>query len=328
MLGDWLFADDLNDRIDDIVLDPTLPALDHNGHVHVYSGPERDVKRQIAGVLIDNHERAIIRAARFGAVLIDDTRVGKFLIEFKGVGSAIIAGKGTFEYFRAHPHVDDADRFSQAIAPWQHASVLFALAASGYVTTTVSGAPPDGVYCSLETPHLINSYHTGFPLKNIVRALFVPRKEPVEYFNLVPYPQIEAVYTPTNWKPATKMIVKSEHRMSLQEALHAVRPSTIRDALKLASREVLSNPIELYEYFLESRECYEVARELMIKSTTASPRKTSKTPIERQQLRERRLEEFGAMALALVQTELDLMPAASRPSIIVPPCCTVRRARP
>ena len=104
--------------------------------------------------------------------------------------------------------------------------------------------------------------------------------------------------------------------MTLHEALHGVKSVTIREVIKKASQEILLRPIELFQYFLESQECYRVDRDLMIKSAMAKPRKsTLAAPRERQQQRERRLEEFGAMALRLIKTELELLPLAERPSI-------------
>ena len=205
-MSDWLLADDINRMIDDLVSDKGLKALDHNGHTHFYSMPYRDVLRKISGIKINNHGRALKRAPQLGATLIDDTLVGKFLTNFKGMGNAVISGKGTFDYFDVNPIIDDVKRSEQALATWKHASRYFALASWGYVSTSICGASRWGVCCSIETPYSINPEHPTptdmSPLDDALKALFVPRKTPVAFINLVPFARVADGYTPTNWEPA------------------------------------------------------------------------------------------------------------------------------
>ncbi len=193
-MSDWLKADDLTRVIDGMVLDTKHPAFAHNGHTHLYSGPLKSIREAILGIVVDNHGRALMRRRQLGAVIIDDTLVGKYLINFKGVRGATILGKGTFDYFRVNPDIDDSERITQALAPWQHASRYFALASWGYVSTTVCGASINGVYYTLETPYTINPNHKcSFmpPIEDTIHNLFIPRKKPIEYVNLLPFAQVE-----------------------------------------------------------------------------------------------------------------------------------------
>lgn len=319
-MSDWLYADDLIRMIDEIVSNSKLKALDHNGHTHFYSTPSDDVINQIAGVIINNHARALRRAPRLGATLIDDTLIGQFLSNFRGTGSAIISKKGTFDYFLANPLISADDKYYQAVAPWKHASRYFALASWGYVSTTICGASRDSVYYTLETPYAVNPYHPTpsdmQPIHDDLEALFVPRVKPVEFINLLPFDRVAKGYTPTKWERAHRIIGLGEQRMTLNEALDGVNPRTIGEGLRKASVEVLSRPIEVFQYYLESRECYLVDRHLMLKSAATKPKKSDiGTPQERQIKREREATEFGLMALQLVKTELELLPPADRPNI-------------
>lgn len=328
MTSDWLLADDINDMTDDMVCAAPHLAFEHQGHVHFYSGPLMWISEQMLGVK-SNHERALIWGPKHGAILIDNTRVGKFLINFKGVGSALITSKGTFKYFEANKRVpNEHEKNLQALAPWKHASTLFVMASWGHVTTTVCGASRDGVYYTLEVPQTINSNHNGMPIKDTIKALFVPRKKPIEFVNLIPFSRIAQGYTPEKWEDAHMMICRGEQRMALHEALDGVKPVTIREAFKQTSREVLSRPIEAYQYFLESQESYRLDLQQMIKETTARPRKSAlQSPQKRQQKRESRLEKFGLMAWQLVKTEIDILPLSARPALTLPECLYGKVAR-
>ncbi len=327
--NDWLSADNIVDFLDEIVLTKGRLAFEHNGHTHLYSGPAQHILRNIIGpyaadptVLIKNHARAIRRASQLNAVLIDHTFVGKYLENFKGIGSALIKGKGTFDYFDEHPEITDVSEIRKSqILPWQHASRYFALAAWGYVSTTVCGAPEHGVYYFVEAPYGLNEDHptpAGMaPLKDTIKALFIPRPQPIEFINMFPFDRIEKLYTTTDWKKAHKAICLGEIRMARHDALQGVNPKTIRDGLKLAAQEVLSRPVETFQYFLESQEAYRVDKDYMFKHTTARPRKTSPTasPTVRQAERQDNLREFAFMALECVQAEIALLPPAQRPAI-------------
>lgn len=327
--NDWLSADHITDFLDEIVLVKRRLAFEHNGHTHLYSGPAQYILKNIVGpyaadptVLIKNHARAKRRAHQLNAVLIDNTFVGQYLENFKGIGSALIKGKGTFDYFDEHPEITDVTEIRKSqILPWQHASRYFALAAWGYVSTTVCGAPEDGVYYFVEAPYGLNENHptpAGMsPLKDTIKALFVPRPQPIEYINLFPFNRIEKLYTPTDWKKAHKAICLGEIRMARHDALHGINPKTIRDGLKLAAQEVLSRPIETFQYFLESQEQYRVDKDYMFKHTTARPTKSTvvSSPFVRQAERQHSLQEFGLAALECVQAEIALLPPHERPSI-------------
>lgn len=318
-MSDWLKADDLIRVIDTMVLDPKHPAFAHNGHTHLYSGPLKSIRDAILGIVVDNHGRALMRRRQLGAVIIDDTLVGKYLINFKGIRGATISGKGTFDYFRVNPDIDDSERVTQALAPWQQASRYFAMASWGYVSTTVCGASTSGVYYTLEVPYAINPDHKcAFmpPIEDTIRNLFIPRKKPIEFVNLIPFARVEKAYSPSDWLRAQKIICLGEQRMALHDALAGVNPKTIREGIKVAAHEVLSRPIETYQYYLESGECYKNDRQLMFASTHAKPKKShTSSPLANQKARQHKIEEFGLMALQLVKTEIDLMPPASRPSI-------------
>ena len=320
MRGDWLFADDIIAMLEDMAMDAKNPLFAHNGHVHLYSGPSYDVGDLISGVDLDNHDRAIVRAARLGATLIDDTRGGQFLSEFKGIGGALISGKGLWDYFRENPFViGKPEENRQAILPWKHASRLLALLANGHVTTTVNGAFRDsGVYYTIEAPYCLNAEHpdpVGLPFRDTAKELFVPRREPIEFINLLPFDRVANGYTPTNWEPAHRLICLGEQRMVLHESLDGLKPPTIRKALTEAAGEVLSRPIEAYQYLLECREAYRVDRHLLLERTGAPNLPPLLPPVERQQTREDRLRNFALLALQLVRTELDMLPPDARPAI-------------
>jgi len=318
---DWLDANDIIIRVEDLVLGKKHLAFAHNGHTHFYSGPLRDIQKLIHGIYVVNHGRALRRRRQLGAVVIDDTAVGSFLSNFKGIGKAVISGNGTFDYFEANPHFTDFSKTEQALIPWHFTSRLFALASWGYVSTTVCGADSDSVYYTIEAPHGLNENHPApagmAPLKDTIKALFVPRKQPIEFINLFPFDRIEKLYTPTDWKKAHKAICLGEIRMARHDALQGINPKTIRDGLKLAAQEVLSRPIETFQYFLESQEAYRLDKDYMFKHTTARPRKSTATasPTVRQAERQHTLQEFALMALECVQAEIALLPPTARPAI-------------
>lgn len=104
--------------------------------------------------------------------------------------------------------------------------------------------------------------------------------------------------------------------MALYEALKGIKPSEIKKGFFKASEEVLSRPIEAFQFFLESREAYHVDLKQMLKSTKGATKKSALEPaIVRQEKRELKLIEFGMTALHAVQTELALLPSAKRPAI-------------
>lgn len=320
MWGDWLEANDIILMIEELVLDKKQHAFAHNGHTHFYSGPRKDIQKLIDGVLVINHRRALRRRQQLGAVIIDDTCVGSFLLGFKGIGKAVVSGKGTFDYFKDNPRFVGFDKVEQALIPWYFASRLFALTAWGHVSTTVCGAAPTGAYYTIEAPYGINEDHptpAGMsPLKDTIKALFVPRRQPIEFINLFPFDRIKKLYTPTDWKKAHKAICLGEIRMARHEALKGIEPKTIREGLKLAAQEVLLRPVEVFQFFLESQECYHVDQDYMFKNTTARPRKSAvASPAVRQVERQRTLKEFGLMALECVKAELALLPPAERPAV-------------
>ncbi|MDD2324621.1 MAG: hypothetical protein PHW63_01215 [Alphaproteobacteria bacterium] len=172
-----------------------------------------------------------------------------------------------------------------------------------------------------ELTHTINPSHGGYTSADFVRDLLNPRKLPVEFVNLVPFSRIETGYTPTNWRPAQRLVCLGEIRSAYHEAIEGAKPSEIRKALAAASKEVLSNPVEAFQYFLEVHDSYRIARDLMMKATTPRPRKSAPTtPDERRIKRADRLDTFGTMVWKTVEAELALMPPAARPRIIVPKC--------
>lgn len=318
-MSDWLLADDIINMIDEMAQDAKHPAFAHHGHTHFYSGPSRDVKRALSDPNTDNYRRGLRRRHVLNAIAIDDTRVGKFLLNFKGVGSAVIKGKGTFTYFEEHEEVDDAERVTQALLPWRHASRYFALNSWGHVSTTVSGAFDKGVYYTEEVPHLFDDMHNSpylDPIKSAIEELFTPRKQAIEKVNLFPFAPIENVYKTVGIRQAHQVICRTEQRMALHEALKGIELKTIREGMKHAAQEVLSRPMEAFQYYLESKECYQVDRQLMMKHTAAKAKKSHiEPPAVRAKTKQENMKLFGLMALALVKTELDLTPATSRPSI-------------
>ncbi len=319
MMSDWLTADDIVAILTKMAANPTPPAFEHFGHTHLYSSLDRNTAKQISGTVIDNHERAKYRAKQLGARLIEETHVGIFLTEFRGVGRAMSSGKGMFAYFKEHPFIDDAERDVQARAPWKHASRMFSLAAWGHVSTTVCGAYRGGIYYTVEAPYTLNSDHVpppDFPMDPALEALFQPRLKPIEYINLVPFKRIKKGYSPTNWEAAHKMICLGEQRMALHDALDGIKPATIKKAIALASKDVLERPVNTFQCYLESKEAYLVDRDDMLTKASATPIKPAlKSPLARQQKREQRLINFGLMALQAVKTEIELLPPDSRPDI-------------
>ena len=288
-------------------------AFPHNGHLHFYSGPSKPVSLLIVGPYQENnHVRAVEWAKAHGAMLIDDSPIGKFLTTYRNMG--------TFEYFKRNPlYVTDDDKGDAAILPWKHASHLLALSAHGQITTTVTGASRGGVYYTIELKNTLSPDYHGLSATEFLAALSTPRKKEVDAINLIPFSQILDVRDKKGVEAANTMIQLGEIRASLHEALETSRPDAIRNALKLASKEVLRSPAEAYKYFLDSQERFVVDRAVQMKGTPAYDNfMATKTPIVRQQHREERMDQFATKVLLLIETEVALMPPAARPDFIVP----------
>lgn len=297
-------------------------AFPHNGLLHFYSGPSRPVSLLIVGPYQEtNHVRAVEWAKAHGAMLIDDSPIGKFLTSYRNMG--------TFEYFKRNPlFVSDDDKEDAALLPWKHASHLLALSAHGQITTTVTGANKGGVYYTIELKNTLSPDYHGLSATEFLAALSTPRKKKVEAINLLPFDRILAERDAKDIKAADDMIQLGEIRMALHEALETSKPDAIKAALKIASKEVLRSPAAAYKYFLDSQERFLVDRALQLKGTPAYDNfMKNKTPIVRQQRREERMDQFATKVLLLIETEIALMPPAARPDFIVPSYVKCRAPR-
>ena len=308
----WVLPKDIINDIDEMADRLKEAAFPHNGRLHYYSGPSDDVWGLITGGFQEkNHPRALEWAKKHGAMVIDVSPVGEFLLNYAGVG--------TFEYFKNHPHLTRSEIVEARIAPWKHASHLLALSAYGHVTTTVCGADRSGVYYSIELQNTLAPTYHGLSAKEFLAALSTPRKKEVETINLIPFTQILDARDKNGVEAANTKIQLGEIRMALQEALENAEPEAVRKALKCASQEVLRSPADAYKYFLESQERFVVDRAVQMKGTPAyDDFMKNKSPVARQQHREERLDQFASKVLLLIETEIALMPLSSRPDFIVP----------
>ena len=321
MTSVWVLPQDVSDEIDGRANALGVDAFPHNGYLHFYSGPSFQVMRLIAGDAKTNQERAVIWAKDHGAAIIEDTPIGSWLDKYEGVG--------TFNYFRANPRIPDTEKNPAGLAPWKHLSHLYALSAHGQITTTVAGANRTGVYYTVELPNTLVPSYMGLTATQFLDDLSAKRTKPVEAINLIAFDRILKVRDARgDIGDAHNLIQLGEQRMALQEALETSRPSTIRQALKLASKEVLRSPAEAYKYFLESQERYQIDRALQMKGTKAADDFFAhKTPDVRQRRREERLDQFTSKVLLLIETEIALMPVADRPDFIMPPYVKTRAPR-
>lgn len=239
-------------------------AFPHNGHLHYYSGPRIEVWELISGSSQQkNYPRAMVWAKAHGAMIIDDSPIGKYLNTYRN--------QGTFKYFFNNPlFTTDAEKEGAALLPWKHASRLLALSAFGHITTTVAGASREGVYYTVEAPNTLAPTYHGLSATEFLAALSSPRPRQVDAINLIPFANILNAYTGKGIEAAHAMIQLGEIRMALHEALETSKPDAIKTALKMASKEVLRSPAEAYKYFLESRERFLVDRALQMPSTKAS----------------------------------------------------------
>ena len=288
-------------------------AFSHNGRLHFYSGPNDNVWKLISGNFQEkNHARAVTWAAAHDALIIDESPIGRFLTAYRG--------QGTFSYFFKNPLIqDDKQKKAAALLPWKHASHLLALSAHGQITTTVCGASRDGVYYEVELSNVLAPTYHGLSASEFLSALSAPRKKTVEAINLIPFSQILAANSSKGIEAAHTIIQLGEIRMALHEALENSRPDAIRNALKMASKEVLRSPANAYKYYIESHERFVVDRAVQMKGTPAADDFLAhKTPVVRQHKREERLDQFTTKVLMLIETEIALMPPASRPDFIVP----------
>ncbi len=264
-----------------------------------------------------NHDIAKPWAKKHGASLIENIPLGHFLDKFNKVG--------TFDYYPT---------FDEAIRPWKELSRLYALSMWGCVSTTVCGANPEGVYGSIEITNTINPHHsdivppTAFDkafydaLLNSgdffdLRKRLNPDDKPVRCINLRPYSEFEDLYDPSNLMPVHRFVCLSEQRMALHEALSFAEPKTIKAALAFAAKEVCTNPVEAYEYYLDSQERYLLDWKNMMKN--APPSVVIMPSDQRAQNKEARLQAFGGMVWNLIDTELSMMPPSARPKINIPP---------
>jgi len=297
-------------------------AFSHNGRLHFYSGPRREVSELIVGPYQDdNHIRAVAWAKAHGAMVIEHSPIGKYLANYRNLN--------TFKYFEKNPlYVTDGEKIEAALAPWKHLSHLFALSAFGQVTTTVTGAHTGGVYYTIELQNTLAPTYHGLSATEFLTALSTPRKKEVDAINLIPFDRILAEHKTNGIEAAHTMIQLGEIRMALHEALETSKPDAIKAALKVASKEVLRSPADAYKYFLDSHERFSVDWALRMKGTPAGDEfLRDKTPDFRRQRREERLDHFTSKVLLLIETEIALMSPASRPDFIVPAYVKCRAPR-
>ncbi|MER2520632.1 MAG: hypothetical protein ABTQ34_08090 [Bdellovibrionales bacterium] len=98
----WVLPEDVIAEIDRKANKLKERAFPHNGHLHYYSGPSPAVWNLIADPKEKNHEIAIAWAKAHGAMIIDDSPIGKFLTHYKGMG--------TFDYFNLNPRIPARDK--------------------------------------------------------------------------------------------------------------------------------------------------------------------------------------------------------------------------
>ncbi|MFA6280578.1 MAG: hypothetical protein WC612_07305 [Bdellovibrionales bacterium] len=318
----WVLPEDIIADVDAMANRLKDKAFPHNGRLHYYSGPSREVWGLIAGGFQEkNYPRGLIWAKEHGAMTIDDSPIGKFLNTYRK--------RGTFNYFKANPlFVTRGEKAAAGLLPWSHASRLLSLSAFGQVTTTVTGASREGVYYTVEAPNTLAPTYHGLSATEFLAALSSPRPKQVDAINLIPFGDILNAYKSKDIEAAHTMIQLGEIRMALHEALETSKPDAIKTALKMASKEVLRSPAEAYKYFLESRERFLVDRALQMPSTNASKQFMKKqTPDVRGKHREEKLDQFTSKVLLLIETEIALMPPASRPDFIVPAYVKTRAPR-
>lgn len=311
MLGDWFEANDIITLINLMVLEMGEYAFPHNGRSHLYSGPSKLIANQLWPTNTNNHKRAQKWAKDHDLVIIDNTPVGSWLANFEKVG--------TFIYFKKNPHVLDVDKDEEATKPWRHASRLFIAALWGEISTTVCGADQKGVYFGTELPYAINEKHKGLPLDELYRALVNPRKIPIEYINEIPMRKIIKLYDPDDYKPAHRLVCIGEQLMALHEAQRSLSREGMREILRAASKEVFEGPSAAYRYFLESRERYNIDREILAaKDMGLSVPIFKKTAQERFEENEDMQRHFVKLVSDCIRAELSLAPDAPKSKIIVP----------
>ena len=313
MSGGPILPEDVIADLDERAAGLGEKAFPHNGRAHFYSGPSKNVGKRIAGSWLSNHERAKLWAERHNALIIDNTPLGQFLETYMEVG--------TFKYFGENPRIDPIFRDTAGVLPWKHLSRMFTLAMWGYVSTTVCGADmEDGVYGSVEFRHLMNPEQAGLPPSEFLRALFNPRKIAVEYINLIPYERVHSIYDADDIRPAHRLVCLGEQRMALHEALGGIGRASIKQAFVENLAVVLDNPLEAFEYFLESQERHRIDCALQAKETGASVALAYVgTPQTRLASKEHRRAHFANRLLQLTQVELAIEPVAIRPRLVMAP---------
>ncbi|NCC02670.1 MAG: hypothetical protein EOM37_01275 [Proteobacteria bacterium] len=288
-----------------------VDAFPHFGRAHYYSGPNKavlaELEKSYGKAFSRNHARAIDWAKKHHATIIDNTPLALFLAKFDSFG-----------------------RYSapeDQLLPWRHLSRMYALSMWGSLSTTVCGADTvEGVYCNEEITHTINPHHSeliapGSFDADFYHALFNPTNKKIADINISPFHKFETLYNPHDILPVHHRVCLTEQRMGLYEAIEGADEKTIRASMKLAAQDVCSRPVEAFEYFLDSRERFLLDRKNVMKVTAQTNAPFYKrSPSERAQHKDDKLKQFGLMVWKLVETELSLMPASSRPKIILPPC--------
>lgn len=307
----WLTPDHIIYRLDERIDELGERAFPHNGHLHYYSSAMGDIAPQLVYPKPTNHHRAIAWTNVHGGYLIDHSQLGQNLDKFAKVG--------TFTYFQNHPDYNLTTWKAAAIAPWAHLSRHFAQSAWGYVSTTVCGSDPNGVFRTIELPTTIDPRYFGLSNDDFIIALLNPRAKPVEFVNLLPFSRIENAFYIDGAAKAFELVCLGEQRAYLQEAVKLATPDEIHKGFMASAEEVFYKPVEAYEFFLYSQECYQLAQKKQLEDVGAPvPKHLNKTTVQRKVSQEQRLRLFGAMAWRAVQTEVALLPAAARPNIIIP----------
>jgi len=261
-MADWLDANAIIARIDELVLQLGDDAFAHQGRAHLYSGPSRFVRKHIQGFQDTNHDRARRRADKAKAALIDDTLIGQYLINFDGVG--------VYEYMEANPLVRPEQKAVEATKVWGHVSRLFILSLWGDVTTTVCGADREGVYYTTEIPTFAAPEQAVLTIPELIQALFARRKDgkEIETINVVPMKKFRLFYTPEHYEDAHRLISLAEQRLDLTGAR---RDQSLEDFLDFhTGREQYR--VDRYEILRDMRPVYGHTKEERAKERSVEVR--------------------------------------------------------
>jgi len=195
----------------DVLSKPEELAFPHGGNSRVYTGPHPEIYSRyvpVFGVKFWNGQRAAQRSAFDGALLIDNSSAGRYLIDFKTDG---MQGKGVYAYFKEIAGLSGVEAAAQGDSVWLHTTELFIRSLFGKVSTTVTGADRARIFYTVEIPYMMAV------IPELLRK--VQKAKDIDTINEFPTTVIRNTFSMNDFEKAYKYFSLTEQRKVFRCAL-------------------------------------------------------------------------------------------------------------